>query len=122
MIARERSLPTDRLFPFGPGSPRRRFDIFAVAGRARRPLGELTISLRSMRAKACYSLRDANLPPAPGEYARGGVQYDGSWTANAVSASQRGVIWIRDFAFAQAGLRATISYGWRRNARASRVN
>ncbi len=63
MIARERSLPTDRLFPFGPGSPRRRFDIFAVAGRARRLLGELTrISLRSIRATACYRLRDADLP------------------------------------------------------------
>jgi hypothetical protein len=57
----------------------RRFGINAVAGRARRPLGELTISLRSIRAKACYSLRDANLPPAPGEYARGGVQYDGRY-------------------------------------------
>jgi hypothetical protein len=83
-------------FPVRPGSPRRRFDINPVAGRARRPLGELTrISLRSIRATACYSLRDANLPPAPGEYARGGVQYDGSWMANAVSASQRGVIWTR---------------------------
>jgi hypothetical protein len=51
----------------------RRFDINAVAGRARRPLGELTrISLRSIRATACYSLRDADLPTAPGEYARAG--------------------------------------------------
>ena len=73
MIARERSLLIDRLFPVRPGSPRRRFDINAVAGRARHPLGELTrISLRSIRATACYSLRDADLPPAPGEYARAG--------------------------------------------------
>jgi hypothetical protein len=76
MIARARSLPIDRLFPVRPGSPRRRFYVNAVAGRALRPLGELTrISLRSIRATACYSLRDANLPPAPGEYARGGGRY-----------------------------------------------
>jgi hypothetical protein len=76
-----------------------------------------------MRAKACYSLRDANLPPAPGEYARGGVQYDGRYLYG-----ERGTGFAArrnldpDFAFAQSGLRATMSYGWRRNARASRVN
>jgi len=30
------------------------------------------ISLRSIRATACYSLRDADLPRQPGEYARAG--------------------------------------------------
>ena len=67
-----RSLPIDRLFPFGRG-PRGGGLISTRLRRARRPLGELTrISLRSIRATACYSLRDANLPPAPGEYARAG--------------------------------------------------
>jgi len=55
------------------GVPAAAVYINAVAGRARLPLGELTrISLRSIRATACYSLRDADLPRQPGEYARAG--------------------------------------------------
>jgi hypothetical protein len=42
--------------------------------------------------------------------------------ANAVPDSQRGAIWTRISLSLNPGLRATMSYGWRRNACASRVN
>jgi hypothetical protein len=73
MIARERSLPTDRLFPFGRGLRGGGFMSTQLQGGrgARLRVDPDFASLNP--GTACYSLRDADLPPAPGEYARGGL-------------------------------------------------
>jgi hypothetical protein len=93
VTARERSLPIDRLFPFGRG--------FRGGGLISTQLqggrGARLASRPGFRSaqSGLQPARRGFAAPAPDEYAEAGFQYDGICMANAVPASQRGAIWTR---------------------------